>query len=57
MSNIIKSLLSDSTCSISAAEITAAKKSNYEVTMAYRQKSGVNQPLVMVAHEIDGHVY
>lgn len=57
MSKIIKSLLSESTRSISAAEILAAKSSNDKVTMAYCQNSDVNQPLVMVAHEIDGQAY
>lgn len=57
MSKVINSILSENNLSISSDEIMAAKMSNNKVTMAYCQNSDVNQPLVMVAHEIDGQTY
>lgn len=56
MDNLNK-MFGEAKANITAADTTAAAEANVTVTDAYTKNGGINQPLVMIAHDLEGGLF
>lgn len=53
----LNQMFSDAKATVTAADAMAAAEANATVTDAYTKDGNANQPLVMIAHDLEGGLY